>query len=197
VSNNAEHTPEEVALELRTLGLDVPIGRIVLAGTLALELVAREMPRTRVMLLGSSSLHNFAVTLGLQLEDKHPDVVVVGRDRRFTYDRLRIAANAVRAGAVLVAANPDLTHPGAAGGIVPETGALLAAILACTGPMNYRVVGKPERALFLAGLEQLGCPPHEAVMIGDNADTDGRGAEQLGMPFIRVQPQIEQFLHSR
>jgi HAD superfamily hydrolase (TIGR01450 family) len=197
VSNNAEHTPAELAAMLGSLGLDVPADRIVLAGTLALELIARDLPQARVMLLGSPSLHDFAQALGLRVDDDHPEVVVVGRDRRFSYERLRLAANAVRAGAMLVAANPDLTHPGLAGGIVPETGAILAAILACTGPTAHRVVGKPEHTLFLAGLALLGCAPHEAVMIGDNIETDGRGAERLGMPFIRVQPHVEQLAHSR
>jgi HAD superfamily hydrolase (TIGR01450 family) len=192
VSNNAEHTPDELAEVLARLGLDVPARRIVLAGTLALELVARDRPGARVMLLGSPSLHAFAAALGLAVDDRQPDVVVVGRDRRFSYERLCLAANAVRAGAALVVANPDLTHPGTAGSIVPETGAILAAILACTGPTAHRIVGKPEHTLFLAGLEQLGCAPHEAVMIGDNVETDGRGAERLGMHFIRVQPHIEQ-----
>ena len=174
------------------VGVTVRPRRIVLAGTLALELVARDRPGARVMLLGSPSLHAFAAALGLAVDDRQPDVVVVGRDRRFSYERLCLAANAVRAGAALVVANPDLTHPGTAGSIVPETGAILAAILACTGPTAHRIVGKPEHTLFLAGLEQLGCAPHEAVMIGDNVETDGRGAERLGMHFIRVQPHIEQ-----
>jgi HAD superfamily hydrolase (TIGR01450 family) len=197
VSNDAEHTPEELAMRLGSFGLSVPPDRIVLAGAVALDLIARERPGAPVMLLASHALHAYAKKRGLRLVEDHPDVVVVGRDRRFSYDRLHAAANAVRAGALLVATNPDVTHPGEVGGIVPETGALLAAILACTGPTPHRIVGKPERALFLAGLEQLRCTPSEAIMIGDNEETDGRGAENLGMRFIRVEPTIERLARPR
>lgn len=197
VSNNAEHTPDELAADLAAIGLSVPPERIVLAGALALELIARERPAARVLLLSSRSLKSYAARIGLTVVDEAPEMVVLGRDRHFSYERLMHAANAVRGGAALVAANPDLTHPGAAGGVVPETGALLAAVLACTGPIAHRIVGKPEQTLFHAALDKLGCAPHEAVMIGDNLETDGRGAERLGMQFIHVQPHIEQLAYAR
>jgi len=196
VSNDAEHTPEELAGELGRLGLNVAVDSIVLAGALALELVADENPGARTMLLCSPSLQALAADRGLTVTDESPDIVVLGRDRHFTYERLHRAANAVRSGATLVVTNPDLTHPGLNGRVVPETGALLAAILACTGPVAHRVVGKPERAMFLAGLRRLGCEADQAIMIGDNVETDGRGAERLGMPFIRVQPTIERLAYS-
>jgi ribonucleotide monophosphatase NagD (HAD superfamily) len=63
-------------------------------------------------------------------------------DRAFSYDTIRITANAVLAGAALVICNPDRMPPGPGSSVVPETGALAAAIVAYTGPIPYRVVGK-------------------------------------------------------
>lgn len=186
VSNDAEHTPAELAHTLGGLGLVVPEERIVLAGAATLDLVAAETPGAGIMLLGSPALVGYARRLGLDPDAQHPDVVVVGRDRQFSFARLAAAANAVRAGAALLVANPDRTHPGRNGLVVPETGALASAILACTGPVLHRVIGKPEPALFLAGLALLGLEPAQAVMIGDNPETDGLGAERLGMRFLLV-----------
>jgi HAD superfamily hydrolase (TIGR01450 family) len=186
VSNDAEHTPDELAHKLQRIQLPVPAERIVLAGTTAIDDVATEKPGARAMLLASASLQAYARQAGLWIVDNEAEVVILGRDRHFTYDKLAAAANAIRGGATLVVANPDLVHPGPRGAIVPETGALLAALLTCTGRVPYRVVGKPEPALFTAALALLGALPEDTVMIGDNPATDGEGARRLGIGYIEV-----------
>lgn len=191
VSNDAEHTPRQLAAQLRRLGLAVPADRILLAGAAALDPLARERPGARILLLGSAALHRQARRRGLVPLDRGEEgveAVVLCRDRGFTYGRLERAAHAVRGGAALVVANPDLVHPGPGGRVVPETGALLQALLACTGPMPYRLVGKPEPGLFLAGLARLGLAAEETVMVGDNPATDGTGARRLGIGFLQAGP---------
>jgi HAD superfamily hydrolase (TIGR01450 family) len=190
VSNDAEHTPAQLAGRLDAARLPVPAERIVLAGTTALELVAAEQPRARVMLLGSIALRRYARSLGLDVGDARPDVVVLARDRRFTYGKLMSAANAVRAGASLVVSNPDRIHPGLGGEAVPETGALAAAVLACTGPVPHRIVGKPEPTLFLKALALLGIARHAGVVVGDNPETDGAGALRLGLRYVRARSGV-------
>ncbi|RKE68462.1 HAD-IIA family hydrolase [Pseudorhodoplanes sinuspersici] len=188
VSNDAEHTPAQLSRRLRAAKLMVPEERIVLAGTTTLDCIMKEEPEARVMLIGSVALNRYARGIGLRLSEGRPDIVVLARDQRFTYGRLAKAANAIRAGARLIVSNPDHTHPGLAGEIVPETGALLSALLACTGPLSYRVIGKPEPTLFLKGLDLLGIASDQGVVIGDNPDTDGAGARRMGLRFVRVHP---------
>ena len=55
-SNNSTQSEAEVSAALARLGLAVPATRIVLAGMLALDLVARDHPGARVMLLASDSM---------------------------------------------------------------------------------------------------------------------------------------------
>jgi len=186
VSNDAEHTPRQVARMLASIGLDIAPQRIVLAGTTAIDLIAQERPGARVLLLGSAPLRFYARRAGLRLETSRPDIVLVMRDRRFSYTKLAMAAEAITRGAELVVAAPDKTHPGPDGMPVPETGALAAAILACVGDIAYRVVGKPEAAVFEIGCARLALDPADAVMIGDNPHTDGAGAARMGMDFVPV-----------
>jgi HAD superfamily hydrolase (TIGR01450 family) len=188
VSNDAEHTPAQLARLLAGIGLSIESRRILLAGTCALDLIARERPAARVMLLGSAALRRYGERLGLAMTMRDPGIVLVGRDRSFTYAKLSMAANAVREGANLIAANPDLTHPGRGGAVVPETGALLAAILACTGAVPHRIIGKPEPELFARALALLAVPAAQAVMVGDNPHTDGAGARRLGMRYVAIEP---------
>jgi HAD superfamily hydrolase (TIGR01450 family) len=186
VSNNAEHTPDQLSRALRTIGLAVNPADILLAGTIAIDRIAQEMPGAAILLLGSSSLKHYARRKGLRLISERPDVVLVTRDRQFNYLKLAAAAAALTDGARLYVAAPDLSQPGVDGRPVPETGALAAAILACAGPREYTVVGKPERALFEFACDRLNVAPADAMMIGDNPQTDGLGAMRLGLRFWQV-----------
>lgn len=188
VSNDSEHTPQQLVGRFANLGIFLEVGQVILAGTCALDSISRDHPRARVMVLGSTPLRTYARRLGLTVDAPESDVVLVARDRRFSYGRLAAAAEAVGRGARLYVACPDHTHPGPNGEPVPEAGALAAALLACTGPVEHVVIGKPQPALFRLGCDRLGIDPAEGVMIGDNPLTDGAGAAALGLAFWQVVP---------
>lgn len=186
LSNDSEHVPQQIASLFRKHGL--PLGRrdVILAGAVAVELVAERHPGASVMLLGSPALAVLAQKLGLRLESATPDIVLLARDRSFSFDKLAAAARAVQRGARVILACPDTSHPGPRGEPVPEVGALAAALFACVGPVPHEVVGKPEATLFRIGCERLGTTPAECLMIGDNPLTDGAGASRAGIAFCQV-----------
>jgi HAD superfamily hydrolase (TIGR01450 family) len=187
VSNNSTHVPIDICAILAKQGLAVPEERILLAGAESIRNVSSSGGK-RVMLLGSPKIRQFARQQGIQLVRENPDLVVLTRDVRFTYAKLERAANALQGGARLVVANVDRTHPGKGGCLVPETGALLAALLACVTQARDRMqmIGKPAPILFERACERLSVRPEEAVMIGDNPETDGEGARRAGIPAILV-----------
>jgi len=115
-------------------------------------------------------------------------VVLLMRDTDLSYQRLQTAVDLLRNGARLVVSNPDFTHPGPEARVVPETGALLAMITACVnvGASDMCVIGKPSPYLFQLGLRRLGISPDEAVMIGDNPNTDIRGADSVGLRHVLI-----------
>ena len=188
VSNDSEHTPQQLVSRFAELGIGLDRNQVILAGTCALDTIARDLPRARVMVLGSTPLRAYARRLKLEVDDPSCDVVLVARDRRFTYGKLAAAAEAVTRGARLYVACPDSSHPGPNGQPVPEAGALAAALVACTGVTPHAVIGKPEPAMFELGCERLGIAPDEGVMIGDNPLTDGAGATAVGLAFWQVVP---------
>jgi len=191
VSNNSTHDPLGLSNELAQHGLKVPVHRIVLAGTLAIDTIAREQAGARVMILGGATLRSRARNLGLIVADRDVDTVLVARDLAFSYARLEAAVQAIAHGARLYAANPDDTHPGHGGRLVPETGALLAAIRACVPAVPCTVIGKPEPAIYREALRLAGCEAHEAVMLGDNPATDIAGARAMGIDGVLVGPNPE------
>jgi HAD superfamily hydrolase (TIGR01450 family) len=181
VSNNSTHTASGLARALHRIGLRVPARRIVLAGEHTLQLVAQDHPGARVRLIASPALQRRARELGCTLVDVDPEIVVLARDERFTYAKLASIVNHLRAGARLVVANPDLSHPAHGGGLVPETGALMHAVVACSGVQPHQVIGKPGDLLFREGLARLRARAADTLMIGDNHSTDALGAARMGM----------------
>lgn len=188
VSNDSEHTPEQLARRFREWKLPIPAERIVLAGVAALDAAAEKRPGSRLLLLGSPALRRLARNMGFDLVERGADTVIVARDRQFNYVKLAMAARAVRDGADVLVACPDLSHPDADGYPVPEAGALAAALFAVTGPVPHRVIGKPQPELFRHACQRIGVVPEQCVVIGDNPRTDGAGASGLGVPFWQVRP---------
>ena len=184
ITNNSSDLPETIAQRLAECGLSVPASRIFTAGMAMIEaLVERQAP---TLALVSSVMRARALERGVLLVDKHAHTVAIGRDAAFNYPMLTIAANEVRHGARLVASNLDNNHPGSAGTIVPETGALVAAILAAAGSQDVEVIGKPSVRLAELALDALGCSAARSVVVGDNPATDGALAASIGSTFVPV-----------
>ena len=192
VSNNSTNLPEDFSNTLAQFGVEVAPERIFLAGTEAIALAAQAAP-ARTMVLGDRRMTEHAREQGISLDHADPELVVLLRDTDFSYPKLERAANALALGAKLIIANPDMTHPGPQGVVVPETGALLAALSACIDPaaIPLQIVGKPEPLLFMKACAALGTTPDQAVMIGDNPATDLKGAHALGMTTLLVDPKSD------
>ena len=113
------------------------------------------------------------------------DFVVVGMDRGFTYEKLRVAQQAILNGARLIATNRDPTFPLEGGVLYPGGGSLVSAIETAAG-VEALLIGKPmtyslERILALSGT-----PPEEAMMIGDRLDTDVMVGNRAGVHTVLV-----------
>lgn len=186
VSNNSSDTAAGLALRLKGYGLTVDPDRLVLAGETAIRRVAQRHPGSRVLLLASAGLHGLAHELGIRPTGDDPEVVLLARDETFSYDKLRAAANAVRRGARFVVTNPDHFHPDDDYKAVPETGALMQAIIHASGVQPDEIIGKPGPILFEQTLARLGSRPGRTMMIGDNLLTDAAGAVAIGMAYLMI-----------
>lgn len=186
VSNNSTHTSSQLARRLRAAGLRVDPQRLVLAGEVAVQYLRDRHPDARVLMCASAGLKRYAAHLGCRMVDEGADIVMLALDKRFGYGALERVTQELARGARLVVSNTDATHPGPLGRIVPETGALLQAVLACSADAPLHVVGKPETAMFQEGLRRLGRETGGVVVIGDNPDTDALGAVRAGLRYVLV-----------
>lgn len=189
LSNNSTETPQGLSEILAANGLPIEPERIVLAGALMVDILAAEAGDRAVYLMASPQIRAYASARGLRLvDDDSAGIVALARDAHFTYDRLNGALRLLRRGAELVVSNPDMTHPGADYMPVIETGALLALFRAGMPEVAPRIIGKPEAIMFETALERFGVDAADALMIGDNPDTDGLGAARAGIASVLVGP---------
>jgi ribonucleotide monophosphatase NagD (HAD superfamily) len=105
--------------------------------------------------------------------DDDPVAVVQGFDRAVGWEQLAEGAFAVRAGAIWVAANLDLTLP-TVRGIAPGNGTLVRAVATAVGRDPDVVAGKPYRPLFDETVRRIAS--QRPLVVGDRLDTDIEGA---------------------
>src|SRR5207245_4060556 len=99
-------------------------------------------PGARVLVCAGAGVVEALTGVGLTVVDRAPaEAVVVGFHRKFDFERLDRASQAVRAGARFVATNLDATDP-VPGGLLPGAGAIEAAVATASGRIP-EVAGKP------------------------------------------------------
>jgi 4-nitrophenyl phosphatase len=179
VTNNSHPTETEYVVKLEQHGIDAR-GAVISSAMAAASLIA---PGERVLVFGGQGVVEALDKRGaIVIEEGQPDVVVVGFHRDFNYERMRIAATAVRAGARLVATNDDATYP-TPEGLIPGAGAILAGIERAAG-VRAIVAGKPYEPMANIVRERLG--DGDGIVVGDRPDTDGKLADRLGYRFALV-----------
>lgn len=167
VTNNSSRTESQVADKLETVvGHRPAIDDIVTSARAALALVPEG---ASCLVVGGEGIREAIDSAGLSVADsaEAAGCVIVGLDRGFDYQRMDVAARAIRSGAVFVATNVDPTFP-AEDSIMPGAGAIVAALETASG-VKPLVAGKPEKPIRdLIRSRGVG----DAWVIGDRTDTD-------------------------
>ncbi len=188
VTNNPRLAPEEQADLLRSLGIEVAEERLVTsAQTLVSLILEGPGPGSPAVVIGTDSFRRQVEEAGIEAvqedEWRRAESVMVSGHEEFAYGELRAASMAAATGVPFGATGRDPTMP-MPDGHWPGTGAILAAIETASGA-TATVTGKPEPAIFEAGLEAIDRPDRVA-MIGDRPDTDIAGAKAAGIDGILV-----------
>lgn len=182
LTNKPLEMPADYAAKLTRLGVETRPEEVVSSTDALLLYLERNAPGTRLFVVGERPLIELLVRTGYEVvqEAQGVDVVVVSFDRTFDYRKLQVAFDAVRAGARIVATNPDAYCPTPDGGL-PDCAAMLAAVEASTGARAEAIVGKPSRHMAATLLDRLGVPASDTLLVGDRLATDVRMAREAGM----------------
>jgi HAD superfamily hydrolase (TIGR01450 family) len=182
-TNNSSQTVAQYSDKLAGMGLETRPEDILTSAVVTTEvLIERHLKGKRALIVGGEGLKAVARDADLEIASHDIDVVLVGWDRDFDYNKMKLAADAVRDGAVFIASNADATFP-APDGPLPGAGAIVASI-EVAGGRSAEVLGKPHRPMTDAILKRLGGGRIAAV--GDRPDTDLAGAFEMGWMTILV-----------
>lgn len=179
LTNNSSAHPSLVARKLASItGIEAKGQDVLTSATAAARYIAEQQQGKRVLCIGEEGLEQALDEAGLERTKENPDYVVQGIDRAFDYEKLKLAVNAIRGGAVFVQTNPDHLIP-TEHGPIPGAGSIAAAIrtAAQTEPV---VIGKPSPIIFRYAVERLALPAGDIWVIGDNIRTDIGGGKQAG-----------------
>ncbi|HEY0718793.1 MAG TPA: HAD-IIA family hydrolase [Streptosporangiaceae bacterium] len=186
VTNNASRTPAAVAQVLTGLGIAAQPSDVVTSAQAAARLLAERLPAgAPVLVIGGMGLRVALRERGLRpvstAADK-PAAVAQGFAPQVDYSALAQGGLAVRAGALFVGTNGDLTIPGAQG-IAPGNGSLLQVIETAT-QQTPLIAGKPEPPLHHESVIRTGAK--HPLVVGDRLDTDIEAAQRVGADSLLV-----------
>ncbi len=173
LSNNPTKTPTEYVHKLAKLGITVDESHVLTSGLIMAEWLASQTPIPCVYPIGEPALLALLAQYHIPMSDTPGaiDYVLASFDRTFAYAKLQIAFDAIRAGATLIATNPDKYCPVPGGG-QPDAAALIAAICACADTTLAFTAGKPSQLAAQAVARRAGVPVAQCLMVGDRLETD-------------------------
>lgn len=199
LTNDASKLPEIAAERYRAFGLNIPPARIITSGMLLTQHFADAgLTDKTCVVLGPEGSRHYVERAGGRIvtADDDFEVLVIGDEAGFpfleTVDKVLTGLyRRLDAGGdvALVLPNPDLVYPKDAGSYGVTSGAIammLEAALQLRYPqrtdLRFTRLGKPQTAMFEQALRLSGS--RNMVMIGDQLDTDIRGALAFGIDAV-------------
>ena len=195
LTNGAARLPETAAARYQAFGLAIPPERIITSGSLLTPyFVEQGLVGRRCRVLGPADSRRYVELAGGEVVDLKADfeVLVVCDQAGFPFletvdATLSALIDKIESGrpAAMVLPNPDLIFPTGRGFGVTSGGIalLIEAALALRYPerldLRFARLGKPHAAIFEEAERRAGC--RDMVMIGDQLETDIRGATDFGI----------------
>lgn len=187
LSNNPTKTRAQYVERLARHGIEAALDEVINSSYVMVQWLLANAPDARLFVVGEAALIGELTAAGFELTEQAEriDYVIASFDRTFTYHKLQVAFDAIRAGARLIATNPDRYCPVPGGG-EPDAAAMIAAIEACTGVTCSLNVGKPAAIMAETVSRMIGLAPQVCLMVGDRLLTDIAMGAAAGMDTVLV-----------
>lgn len=202
VTNTTSRTRASIAATLGAAGFPVDAEDILTAPAVTAAYLADRHPGARCSLLNSGDIAEDLAGITLLDDsdraddrDRHPDrdnhpdtvpdvVVVGGAGPEFGYAALNRAFGHLQRGARLIAMHRNL-YWRTDRGLQLDSGAFLLG-LERAARTEAEITGKPAPAFFETALARLGVGPGEALMVGDDIESDVLAAQRTGITGVLV-----------
>ncbi len=205
LTNNSSKSRESYKEILSQLGISCEIKDIFTSGYLTAKILSCLYPSAKIFVIGEEGLITELKLEGFKilneefpdLENKESipiniraDLIVVGWDRKVTYNKFRTAMSLIKNGAKFYATNDDASFPAPNNQLWPGTGAIIAFLSTALNKKPENIFGKPNPDGILSILRINKTLQDEAVLIGDRLNTDILGGNRAGITTIAVETGI-------
>jgi 4-nitrophenyl phosphatase len=178
-TNNSSKSVGEYIERFEEFKIPANEEQVFTSGQVTADLLKDRFPDGgNIFVVGMEGLVHTLNQHGFNNSSKDPIAVVVGFDKKLTYEKLRKATLLIRQGVSFIGTNGDKTFPNPEG-LVPGAGSILAALVASTN-IEPEIIGKPHPTMFLQALKYLRQKPEEVLVIGDRLETDIAGGQAAG-----------------
>lgn len=190
LTNNSTRQPKDVAEHLKKFDIETSEEHVFTSSD-ATKIYLEGKRYKNLYVIGEAGLKNTLSSFNQKENEDGVDAVVVGLDRKLTYDKLATAARAILNGAELIGTNPDTLLP-TANGFVPSNGGQVKYLeYATSTPATF--IGKPSKIIMESAMNLFSYSKDEIVMVGDNYDTDIMSGINGGIDTIHVQTGVTSF----
>lgn len=190
LTNNSTDSAKTVHARLRAFDIPVRLDEVLTSGLLTAEYLRDRHGSVSYYLVGEEGLESEMTNHGhRRTKGESAQFVVIGLDRGVTYDKLDKAARLARNGASLIATHIARLYMYKTGPAL-ATGPLVKAI-EYASRKRATVIGKPSTLMFDIAVKRAGCEKAEAVMVGDQVDTDIEGAARAGIDAVLVTSGVD------
>ena len=186
LTNYPSQTAMDLQNRLAANGFDVP-AEVFYTSAMATARFLKQQDGRKAFVIGEGGLTNALYEVGFTITDIDPDFVIVGETRSYNWEMIQKASYHIMAGARFIATNPDVAGPRG----FPACGALCAPIERITGKKPL-YMGKPQAWMMRSALNRLGAHSEDAVIIGDNMQTDILAGIQAGVETVLVLTGVSQ-----
>ena len=189
VTNNSGKKRASISAKLSKMGITATVDHIITSGYAAAVLVNRlcSAQDDRILVLGSDELAEEFIQLGrIVISEPPADILVIGLDKSFNYERLSLGLNTLHLGATFVACNRDRVFPVGADQVLPACGPMVAALEWAGGKQADHVAGKPGTLMLELIAQERGLEPQDILVIGDSIESDIAMAYNFGSPSVLI-----------
>lgn len=175
VTNTTTKTKKELVSRLTGLGLEITGEELFTPGQAARTWLAKH-DASPLLLVHPNLEEEFADS-----PDGSARAVVVGdAGHAFSFENMNRAFRELIDGAAFLALAKNRTFMDDDGKLSLDAGAFVTALEYSSGKEAI-VLGKPSPDFFEAALASMDCTPEDAVMVGDDAESDVAGALKAGL----------------
>jgi len=180
LTNTTQKTSTQVLQNLLKLGFDVKANEILTALDLTKIFLENEKSS------GEYLLTNDAKEFFTSLDGYEKKYVVVGDAQdNFTYKNLNLAFRTLQDNAKLIAIAKNRYFKDDDNKLSMDAGCFVSALEYASG-QKAKIIGKPSKDFYLLACKSLGYSVDECVMIGDDIESDIKGAKDAGLETVLV-----------